>query len=530
MGRVLSINSSDSSYITNSLSASEQKVFQVKALEQIEANDMLCMLENGNVLPHGGPFASTTLANNNTAGPVVQNAYNINGDYSSGSKFTVLSNGNLVSMRIMNGGLYKLTIWSPYGNTTPVVIEQTVGTHSDISQGCIVAFGDRFVVTCQNSTGNCWYTIFNNDGSIAVAEKTFTSGSTTLSMEGIGLSSNSFILYYTSSANYSFFRVFDGNGVQQGSEYTLYASTVSQIACDGPFSDGSFVFKLYTISSTTRLCKYDSSFTKVFDVQVADSTGPNLRIYSHDLVIELTSGNFVTVIGVNADSYARAIVVNKTSGAILYTYIATSFSGNKMGEVALNKKEGGFVFSVNISSNQRLIKLTDTATLISESPVLTLTQTGTAYPLKVIELPDLGFVVMGFATDNSSNHAISLKTIKYDYTAIGSQINASQYTSGWVASFRAVLNKTMLHIESVPGSANYQIANYYMYRSSLFGVALEEANAGNMFLSATAGVYYLTDRTRSVNISDSFDATANTVPGNKGRLAAGHALLSGITI
>lgn len=507
-------------------SESVSNVFKMPAMTALAGGDLAVHLENGQIIPYTADMG-VSRSNNNTAGPVAVATRTIDGNQSGGSVFDVLSNGNIVGVRIQAND-YKFIVTTPCG--TVVVVETTVGTRANISQGAVAAFGDRFVVAVSDSGGNCFYAIYNNDGTLAAAEKTFASGANTLSLGALGLSANSFVIYYKEGGNPqpSYFRRFDATGTIQGGA-TLISAGCSSISGDGPFSDGSFIFTVQTNANTHRLAKFSAAGAAVFDVEASAGTGPNIRIAGRGCVVELNSGNLATTIGIPADTRARAIVIDKATGTTLYTVDpGATASNSKYGRVCSNVTQGGFAFITQNSATMWLNRVSESGTLLQQDGVLTVNNSATCYPLDAFELPGLGFVILAWGTNNSATHELSLKTLTYTAGTIGAMVNLVQGNGGWVGSYKSLLSGRMLFIESCPNS-QYSVSSYNLYRSSIFGsVALTTAK-GALATVKTSGYFHLANAAQVSSNGTTFDATANTVPGVKGKFVGRNVVLNGIT-
>lgn len=526
MGRFLSSDASSGAVSGTAISAENgANIFKMPALTAIDDGDLVVHLEGGNVIPYTSDM-NIANSNNNTAGPVAVNTRSIDGTSSGGSVFDVLSNGNFAAVRISTNDI-KLIIYTP--GDYVAFLEQTIATHAGASQCAIAAFGDQFVVAVSDASGNCWYTIFNNDGTVAVAEKTFASGAATLSLGALGLSAASFIIYYKEGGTQAtYFRRFDATGTIQGAATSINANTAA-LCGDGPFSDGSFLFTVQTNGNTQRAVKFSAAGAQVFDQQTSASTGINVRIAGRGCAVELTDGNFATTIGTAGDARSRAIVIHKTTGATLYTYDpGATASAVRYGRVAVNSKEGGFVFLTQNGTAVYMTKLTNAAAQIRQDQVVTTLTSATYYPLDAFEVPGIGFVVLAFSTDNASSHQVAVKTISYAASAIGSQVNLAQGNNGWTANYKARLNTRMLHIESCP-SSQYSVTTYNMYRSSIFGVASGAAAKGQNATVKTSGYFRLNKAAQVTASGTGFDATANTVTGVKGKFVGNNIILNGIT-
>jgi hypothetical protein len=353
-----------------------------------------------------------------------------------------------------------------------------------LSNGNIVFSYDKV------TSRDCETIIYNSVGTIVGTAITTEATASPEAIIVLPQISGGFVVYYRrgqATSAYKFAR-YNATGTLQGTLTTLVTNNNSLV---GPIDDnvgielsnGNFVLQAPNGANYPTPYVYSSTGTLIATVDISASVGTNY-LAGYYAGICATSSGFATT-GVNTTANNLLSTFNFSGGAIIIRRSITAQAGTNAVDAV-----GG---------------------------------------IRLFNNGSLGFIAASSAYNSGCVASVDLRFFAFDFSGslVGTAvvINNNSTTSSTFKNFYIASDGTFVLYYRFNSSVGYSFGTYTVRKKSIIGVAQEAAASGQFLRVGTLGSYTLS---QVFPAGAGFDLRTNAVPGSRGTVAGGSAVLFGL--
>lgn len=501
-------------------------------------------------------------ANNTTAGTSLFSSNNAFTNYTYYGN-TYGSGWGKTSCQLSNGNI--VLVYPGDGSTTPNLnvniqiqgygVNAQVGSVISIYESSAVNFvkvakinDSNFAVCWGTQSQTIYYAVYSNNGTEILGKTSVATGTSVgayYDNNGIcynieALSNGNFIIIYTNSSTGDvYFNRYDSTGTLQGSAVLVHSSGYGKYFNILPLSSGGFALGyLNTNFNQYRFAIYSSTGTVVKSQFLVTSTNSSyyLQYGAYDsTIVELSNGN-IAFISSNTTQYNLVASVYDSSGNLVNqntfeTYAGTTYTLSQI-RPGLCSTSSGFAIKTIGNTYDYLYTFDTSGNSLTSRVQLSSIPSGVS--------GSQGYLGTGSVLINNGAAGFAHSSTRYD----------GSYYSSYVQSFSpngTILGTGIANLTngSGYGNVNYQNAfqtldgniyknyrfdygwncvSYFVFRKSIYGVALETVSANSIFKLGTAGAYNLSTSYGG----GTFDNRTATISGTKGSVIGSVASLQGL--